>query len=255
MTTAGPIRCARQIQPPSPVSSPFALARPHISPQGLCRPLPGLQRQHFGPAASRCGLLRFTPSSHVIRAAGWGQAAIVCMHGSSRADPGGGAASGQDRAGHRRGVPGRCRVRGAVRPGAQSCAVSPRARRLRLSCLDRGDDRRALLHPVGGAGTHARRAAGTCAGRQPAGSRPGRRPGPVGAVAGRQVDQREGSGLPVPGRGVPGARPDPAGTAFLRRAGLPGLVRRRQALARQVRRRGRRRPVLLLWCGNLVRLA
>ena len=42
---------------------------------------------------------------------------------------------------------------------------------------------------------------------------PGRRPGPVGAVAGRQVDQREGSGLPVPGRGVPGARPHPAGAA------------------------------------------
>jgi hypothetical protein len=31
-----------------------------------------------------------------------------------------------------------------------------------------------------------------------------------------------------------------------------GLI---QALARQVRRRGLRRPVLLLWCGNLVRLA
>jgi hypothetical protein len=37
--------------------------------------------------------------------------------------------------------------------------------------------------------------------------------------------------------------------------GLPGLVRRRQALARQVRRRGRRRPVLLLWRGHPVRLA
>ena len=39
------------------------------------------------------------------------------------------------------------------------------------------------------------------------------------------------------------------------RAGLPGLVRRGQALARRVRRRGRCRPVLLLWCGDLVRLA
>ncbi len=28
------------------------------------------------------------------------------------------------------------------------------------------------------------------------------------------MDQREGSGLPVSGRGVPGARTDPAGTAF-----------------------------------------
>ena len=37
--------------------------------------------------------------------------------------------------------------------------------------------------------------------------------------------------------------------------GLPGLVLRRQTLAGQVRRRGGRRPVLLLWCGNPVRLA
>ena len=204
---------------------------------------------------ARCGLLRLIPNSHLIRATDLGQAAIVCRHVCSRADSGGCGASGQDLVGCRRGVPGRCRLRGPVRPGAQSCAVSSRAGRLRLSCLDRGDDRRALLYPGVGAGTCARRAAGTCAGRQPAGSRARRRPGPVGAVAGGKVDQREGSGLPVPGRGVPGGRPDPAGAAFLWRAGLPGLVRRRQALAGQVRRRGRRRPVLLLGCGELVRLA
>jgi hypothetical protein len=86
---------------------------------------------------------------------------------------------------------------------------------------------------------------------------PGPGGGPVQWVqlpGGRWISEKD-PGYPYLAVAFPGARPHPAGGAFVWRAGLPRLVRRRQALARQVRRRGRRRPVLLLWCGNLVRLA
>src|SRR5580693_6556532 len=176
-------------------------------------PVPGPRRRSRSKRGCPVGALvvprvRVCCDSCVFRAAGWGRAAVVCVHGGSGAGSGGGAASGQDRVGCRRGVPGRRRVLGVVRAGAAGCAVSSRAGRLRLSCLGRGDDRRALVHPVWGAGARACGAAGTSAGRAPAGSGSGRRPGPVGAVAGRRVGQREGSGLPVPGGGVPGGRPD-----------------------------------------------
>src|SRR5580693_4883002 len=176
-------------------------------------PVPGPRRRSRSKRGCPVGALivpgvRVCCDSCVFRAAGWGRAAVVCVHGGRGAGSGGGAASGQDRVGCRRGVPGRRRVLGIVRAGAAGCAVSSRAGRLRLSCLGRGDDRRALVHPVWGAGARACGAAGTSAGRAPAGSGSGWRPGPVGAVAGRRVGQREGSGLPVPGGGVPGGRPN-----------------------------------------------
>ena len=86
---------------------------------------------------------------------------------------------------------------------------------------------------------------------------PGPGGGPVQWVqlpGGRWISEKD-PGYPYLAAAFQALGADPAGAAFLCRAGLPGLVRRRQALARQVRRRGGRRPVLLLWCGHLVRLA
>ena len=77
-----------------------------------------------------------SPRTHTWSAAGEGLAAVVCGRDGSRADSGGGAASGRDRVGRRRGVPGCGRLRGAVRAGAQGCAVPSRARRLRLSAVN-----------------------------------------------------------------------------------------------------------------------
>ena len=79
-----------------------------------------------------------------------------------------------------------------------------------------------------------------------AGRQPGRPSEPVGPAGQRPFHQREGPRLSVPGRAVPATRPHPLGTTVLRGARMPRALPRRPALARQLRWRGRSRPVLLI---------
>ena len=66
-----PIRCARhdlaRLHPYPPI---FALAGLTLARKDFANRWLNFRQQHFDPAASRCGPMRFTPSSHVIRATG-----------------------------------------------------------------------------------------------------------------------------------------------------------------------------------------
>ena len=182
---------------------------------------------------------RYGRASRPARKAWWGLGR--CAGTARRAAAGG--ARAPDGMGPLRGDTGRRRVRRAVHSDPPDRDVHARARRLRLSRLDRRHDSGPLPLAVDGAGQRAGRAAwrpyAAC-------SRPGDRDPAVGAVARRPVDQREGPRLPVPRGTVPGARDHPVGAAVLRGAGVPRAVRRGAAVARPVRWRGCGGPVLLL---------
>ena len=164
----------------------------------------------------------------------------------------------RDGAGLAGGGVGRRRVRGAVRSGPARGAAAGRAGRLRLPGLDRRDDPGSFPDLVRRAGAGASPGAWRPGRARPCrwpDSRRPRRHTPVGAAGGRTVDQREGPRLSVPGRAFPGPGHHPVGAAVLRGACLRGVVRRCQALARPLRRRGGRRPVLLVRRCAVVRLA
>ena len=91
--------------------------------------------------------------------------------------------------------------------------------------------------------------------RREARRQPGRPSEPVGPAGRRPLHQREGPRLSVPRGAVPATRPHPLGTTVLRSARMPRALPRRPALARQLRRLRRGRPVLLIGRRAGVRLA